>query len=370
MASQSTRSLDAGYSFEADTLNEQGWNEALQQFDDANIFQTWAYAEIHSARGNISHVVVRKHGEIVALAIARVTSLPLIGGVAYVLWGPVWRRSGSSPDPQVFRQALRALRNHFSGRRGLTVRLAPMLFEGVHSDLSAVLADEGFSAVASAKRSRTLLMDLSKPTEALHNGMAAHWKRELKVAEKKQLDVADVSAGGFDEFIEMYKEMVSRKGFSEPNDIYKFKKVQSQLPDGMKMKVLLCKSGSEVCSGVIASAIGKNAIYLFGATSTAGMKSRGSYLLQWRLIQQLQGAGVESYDLNGIDPVKNPGTFKFKHDLAGADGADVTFLGRFDAHRSRQAQFVVGLADLLRARARVCGELVTAARGWMQGWAN
>jgi hypothetical protein len=91
------------------------------------------------------------------------------------------------------------------------------------------------------------------------------------------------------------------------------------------------------------------------------MKSRGSYLLQWKLIETLKKNGTIVYDLNGINPIANPGTYKFKTDLAGANGKDVYFLGKFDTHNSRVKHFCVRCADRLRTHRRSFRTLLKAA---------
>jgi hypothetical protein len=48
--------------------------------------------------------------------------------------------------------------------------------------------------------------------------------------------------------------------------------------------------------------VGNRATYLFGATSHAGLQKRGAYLLHRKMIEW--ATGMETYDLNGIDPVE------------------------------------------------------------------
>jgi hypothetical protein len=343
--------LDADFVAEFDTADESAWSQALQGFDDGNIFQAWPYGAVVSGDRNNTRLILRYKGEIAAIAQARIASIPVLKlGVAYVFWGPVWRRQMTGHSEIVFRQAIRALRNEFVCRRGLTLRLAPMLFDDDSACFSTILEEEGFSLWRAKASSRTILMDLTPDLSNLYEGMNPHWKRELKVAERKGLDIVEgTGLDLFDAFIAIYKEMVARKRFAEPNDINQFKMVQTRLPEQLKMKVLLCKSGGEVCSGLICSMIGKVAVYLFGATSNVGMKSRGSYLLQWRLLEQLKRAGVTTYDLNGIDPIKNPGTYKFKNDLSGKNGKQVRFIGRFDAHGDAFSAGCVACADAFRS---------------------
>ena len=327
------RELNAGYSSEVDAVDEEKWYRLLCQFHDANMYQTWAYGLVRSGQRNISHLVVREHGRVVAIAQSRIAKAPLIGaGIAYVMWGPLWRPQDPRTEAEVFRQAIRALRNEYVCRRRLLLRVYPILFDDDSPWFSSILREEGFTRAGVEKSERTIIMDLSPSLDELRQGLRPHWQRELKVAQKQKLEVIEGSNDDlFRMFIETYREMVARKNFREPNDIDEFRSIQRHLPQEFKMKIMLCRSGEGICAGLISSAIGGTAIYLFGATSTAGMKSRGSYLLQWKLIEWLKHGIVPRYDLNGINPETNPGTYKFKSDLGGDKGRDVRFLGRFES---------------------------------------
>ncbi len=195
-----------------------------------------------------------------------------------------------------------------------------------------MLEDEGFSSTPGAQRDRTILIDLTRSLEALRAGFRPHWRRQLKAAEKNTLEVVEGSSDAlFETFVTMYKEMVSRKGFPEPNDINEFRLIQRQLADKSKMRILLCRSDNVCCAGIVCSALGKTGVYLFGATSDAGLEQRGSYLLHWKMMEWLKANGCSIYDLHGINPERNPGGYRFKNDLCGDNGKDVYFLGRFDA---------------------------------------
>jgi lipid II:glycine glycyltransferase (peptidoglycan interpeptide bridge formation enzyme) len=192
-------------------------------------------------------------------------------------------------------------------------------------------------------------MDLRLPLEDLRLGMQPHWKRELKIAERNGLEIIQGHQDElFDSFIGIYKEMVIRKKFLEPNQINQFRRMQKQLPEKLKMQVMLCRSKEGICAGVICSSIGNTAMYLFGATSNRGAKSRGSYLLQWKLLESLWENHVAIYNLNGISPLKNPGTAKFKSDLAGKNGKDIRYLGRFDSHPGPVNRWCFEIGERLR----------------------
>lgn len=349
-----SRQLHSDYHSEVDAIDERTWCQVLERFDDANIYQTWPYDEVRCGRERISHLVLKKRGHIVAFAQARIVKAPILNaGVAYVRWGPLWHRTGQAGEEETFRQAIRALRNEYACARGLVLRIYPILFRDSGLSFARILAEEGFTARAVEKPERTLLLDLSQPAVDLRKGLSSHWRRGLKTAEKNKLEIVEGSGEElFQVFIGLYRDMLRRKKFVEPNDIEEFKEIQKRLPDEWKMKIMLCRSEGEWCSGLVCSSIGKTAIYLFGATSDVGLDKKGSYLLHWTLIESLQRSGIQTYDLHGIDPLGNPGTYRFKSDLCGSNGRDVEFLGQFDSCTSALSYSCTALGETLRARYR------------------
>jgi hypothetical protein len=72
MPKRKVRELSPGYTSEIDTVTERDWYERLLEFEDANIYQTWSYAEVSWGLDNTSHLVLKKDGRTVALAQVRV----------------------------------------------------------------------------------------------------------------------------------------------------------------------------------------------------------------------------------------------------------------------------------------------------------
>jgi lipid II:glycine glycyltransferase (peptidoglycan interpeptide bridge formation enzyme) len=346
--------LEAGYRYEADAIDELSWHRLLRQFDDANIYQSWSYGVVRSGRKNISHLVVKAGTRVVAIAQCRIKKAPFVeAGIAYVMWGPLWRVRDGRQEEKVFRQVIRALRLEYAVKRGLLLRINPALFDEDHSWAAAILQEEGFLKTKNGRGARTIIMDLSPSMEELHERLRPHWQRELKAAKRLDLEIVEgVDETLFDRFIDIYKEMVVRKKFVEPNDIFEFRAIQRGLPEDQKMRILLCRSHEGDCAGVICSAIGSTAMYLFGATSTIGLKRRGSYLLQWKLIQRLKEAHVSQYDLNGINRETNPGTYKFKSDLAGEKGREVRLVGCFESCENMISSVSVNIGERLTAVCR------------------
>jgi lipid II:glycine glycyltransferase (peptidoglycan interpeptide bridge formation enzyme) len=328
-------------------MTKAGWHDLLDHYDDANIYQTWSYEVQRSGLLNVHHLVLQNKGKIVAAAQARVLQFPLLRtGIAYVRWGPLWIARGEQRSPEIFRLAIRALRKEFVENRGLMLRIFPILYKGEDRELEDILYEEGYKVQKQKEGKRTLLLDLRPSLEDLRKNLDQKWRNCLNRAEKNSLDVIEGEGDElFGLFINIYREMLSRKKFAPPNDINEFRSIQQDLPPHLKMRVFLSKSGSDIGAGAICSAMGNKGVYLFGATNEKGMSSKGSYLLQWRIIQWLKDSGFIWYDLNGISPSRNPGTYQFKAGVAGKSGRDVLFLGQFDYFASMPGRILSAYGD-------------------------
>ena len=180
--------------------------------------------------------------------------------------------------------------------------------------------------------------------------MDQKWRNCLNRAEKNGLEVIEGEEDAlFDEITKIHMEMANRKGLTDLGDVEHLKKVQRYLPPGYKLRVILCRLNGEIHAGAIFSAIGNTAVYLVGATSNAGMKSNGSYIIQWTFIKWLKENGFRYFDLNGINPEVNPGTYHFKRGLAGKKGMDVEFLGKFQVADNPLSALVVNGGESLVA---------------------
>lgn len=120
-------------------------------------------------------------------------------------------------------------------------------------------------------------------------------------------------------FCHIYRQMRQRKTFETTVDEEEFMRIQEQLPEPHRMRILLCQENGATVAGLVATAMGDSAIYLLGATSDEGLNAKGAYLLQWNMIQWLKENGIRWYDLGGIDPEVNPGVYHFKKGFSGSD---------------------------------------------------
>ena len=71
-------------SVEVDGMTPESWSDVLRQFSDANVYQTWAYGAVQWGADQLSHLVLRQSGRLVAAAQLRIVRLPFVrAGLAY-----------------------------------------------------------------------------------------------------------------------------------------------------------------------------------------------------------------------------------------------------------------------------------------------
>jgi hypothetical protein len=345
---------DPPLSVEVDRVDERAWASTVDGFADSSIYQTWPYEAVKTGDGKLTHLVLRTGSDAAAAVQARVVRLPVVPlGIAYVMWGPMCQpRSGAGAD-DLLRETLRAMRDEYVGRRGLSLRLVPRLEDDPAGRSRQSLEAEGFVCRASLKSRRTIVMNLAPSLDELQKGLHHKWRYHLNKARKQKLEIVEGEQEQlFVDFERIYDEMVDRKKFKNFVDIRQLKQMQARLPAEHKLRVFLCKAEGEVVAGGVCSDIGDTAIYLFGATSNRGLKTYGSYLVHWTMLAWAKSRGCREYDLNGIDPVKNPGGYQFKTQFAGEHGREVPFVGTFDAYPNAAVRQAVAIGDALRSQVR------------------
>ncbi len=338
---------------EFDRASSESWSQMIEQFDDANIYQTSAYGEVRWGERNLSRLVLRRNDEVVGAAQFRIIRpTPLKFGIAYLRWGPLWERRSLPLDLEVPVRMARAIEDEYLKARKLCVRILPNAFAG--SARAAIFQSAfmkfGCDTKESAEIYRTSLMDLSLPLEQLRSRLDKKWRNQLSKSEKFGLTlIAGQGSAEYSIFREIYVEMLKRKAFETTVDIEEFGRIHETLQGAQRMQVLICLDKGVPVAGLVVSAMGNSAIYLLGATSDAGLHSKGAYLLQWTLIGWLKERGIRWYDLGGIDPEGNPGVYHFKK---GFSGEDICQISPFIASESVISMGIARAGLAMRHKAR------------------
>ena len=339
--------IDSTWQVEVDRATTAEWSQMLDLFDDANIYQTSAYGGVRWGERNLSRLVLKRDGDVMGMAQVRIVRpTPLKFGMAYLRWGPIWKRCCQPLDPEVPIRMSGAIEDEYLGKRKLFLRVLPNAFAGSRRAATMQAAFCRFVAepLDSGNTYRTLVLDLTPSLDELRKGLDPKWRNKLSGAEKNKLEViAGNGSAEYRAFCEIYSQMRKRKAFETTVDADEFGRIQEGLTESQRMRVLICQDKGVPVAGLVASAMGDSAIYLLGATSDAGLNSKGAYLLQWTLICWLKKCGIKSYDLGGIDPEGNPGVYHFKRGLSGVDICQINPFAASDSTVS-SGMVKVGLA--------------------------
>ena len=347
-----TRLLSEDYRMEVDMVEKAAWYEIIEDFSDANLYQTWSYGSVLWGEKRLSHLILKKDGIIVACAQVIIIKAPFLqAGIAYVPGGPLWHLAEKQEDIEILRQMIRALKDEYVSSRHMHLRISAKTHPDTPGVIIGLITGEGFTR--SFKTSRTFLVNLNSPLENLRTAMQRQWRNNLKKAEKNGLNLIqgnDLSL--YDMFSEIYHNMRARKNFVEHVHINEYRTIQSDLPDRFKMHIMVCTSNGNLCSALVTSAIGDNAVNLLAATSLYDIENRlnSSHLLFWKMMDWAKMQKCTWYDLGGIDHDQNPGGYQFKKGLAGTKGIDTHVFQQFESCTSMLSSAMVTCGEFLKSK--------------------
>jgi len=341
--------LTSEFRIEIDAVTKDEWTALLLQFDDATIYQTWSYGAIRWGQSNLSHIVIKHKGEIIAAAQLRIIKIPLLkAGIAYLPWGPMWQRQGQQVNIDVFQKIINVLKEEYAIKQSLLLRIHPHVIEESSDAIVAILNQIGFQKKIKIRTYRTLMLDLSPSMPEIRKSLDQKWRNQLNRAEKNNLKIIEGNSDAlYQIFLDLQEEMHDRKKYIPGVDYNELGDIQKDLPEPLKMIILISEYEGKPLTATIGSLIGDTSIYLLGATGNEGMKMKGAYLLQWRLIEMMKESGCKWYDLGGIDPDENPGVYHFK---SGISRREARHIGQYEISKNTYSRLIVQFAETLKDR--------------------
>jgi hypothetical protein len=346
------KQLDSGYTYEVDTIKKDAWHKLLLEFDDTTIYQTWSYGAISWGEESLSHLILLKNGEIVSMAQLRIAKLPLPRiGLAYLTWGPIWRRKAKNTDVEILRNMLRALYNEYAIKRGYLLRVIPKQIHGDEDNIRKIYEDEGFSW--SPDPQQTVYVDLTPQLEEIKKNMRPKWRQTLNRALKQQAEFTEESnAELYDSAIKIIGEMMQRKGYVEFGSMEDMISVDQDLPEILKLKIAYCTFENELVAVLGWFPIGMIGVPLVGATGDKALNLNASYPLWWKMVEYYKNQGASCIDLAGINKERNPGGYLFKTGIAGEKRIEKNYIGQFDACENLFSSFCFKTGMSLRQQYR------------------
>ncbi len=322
------------------------WHTSMQNFDDANIYQTWNFALLVQNEKIVKHLAIYSNQNLIGLVEVRIRTMPFLKrGIAYILNGPIWQKKNQENNIQVLSDIFVALRKEFVVNQKLLLRIKPYIFSDKISNLDFIENIE-FELLKKVRPYQSLVLYLDKDLDEIRKNFKQKWRNCLNQSEKNGLEVR----GGneqelYNEFLGIYNQMIAHKKFKENVDPNKMGKMNEELDNEYKLKIFIAYKDKLPAAGLVGTAIGDTGIYLLGASNKIGMKNKGSYLLQWEMIKWLKHNGCQRYDLGGINLDENPGVYRFK---SGITEKEIFGIGTFESYQSWISKSLVSFGEFIR----------------------
>ncbi|SDO11744.1 Acetyltransferase (GNAT) domain-containing protein [Filomicrobium insigne] len=192
-------------------------------------------------------------------------------------------------------------------------------FYGFRTDetVMGILAS-GFAPILN-RRNFTLVMDLSKGLDDVRAQLNQTARRYVKLGLKNPKLSCDIVRGArerraaIDRLAAMYDDLATRKNFEKGFNTSAFRKI---VGDDDRYVIAEAHVDGEVASLYIAHQAAKRMIGLVAASNELARANEASYLAIWTLFEYACSEGLTSFDLSGIDPFGNYGTFQFKRRIS------------------------------------------------------
>ena len=308
------------------------WDRLTAGFSDVCLEQTAAFAS--SRFGSTHQMGMLLHEaastEPIAMALAVVAMLPVIGlGLAYVKFGPLWRRRGSPVRPELLLWMLEALKRELAHKRGLALRIMPPADPGHEQEWADALAAAKFVFHRAVPDGERYLVDLSLSEPEQLKSLGSKWRANLAKAAIGELEIREVSfAEGLPQFMALYREMISRKHFNDRHGVEDLPAIVEAAGSSLGMRLFFAFHRGNPVAGSIIVGVGERVFVPFSASNDKALELRAAYALRWAIIERLRGTEARWLDLGGAEG--DQGLRHYKLGNVGKRGSVNKILGEFD----------------------------------------
>lgn len=205
----------------------------------------------------------------------------------------------------------------------------------------------------------TFQIDLTKSEEELLAGMKPKTRYNIRLAEKKGVEVEeDNSDEAFEEFQKLTEETTKRQHFYAHDRKYR-QLMWKTMKDAGVVHLLVARlpsthqriNVSTILSAWVIFIFNGVGYYPYGASSEKHRDLMASNLVAWRALQLAKRAGCKRFDFWGSlgpEPDKNDPWYGFHRFKEGYGGEPVEFVGTWDLVISPLLYFVYKIVDRIR----------------------
>ncbi len=292
----------------------EAWREHLANAP-SNFLQSWTYAKaVRKLDYRLTRIakIVKDGKAIGVMALQEVKIGPV--SIVALYRGPLWFEP--NPPPSLLAEFAKTFAKTFPKR--LLGRRRWMPEWSNDEEAAAILAEAGFRK-KEAKEYRTVILDLTKPTEELRKQLKQKWRSALNKAERSDLSVREDWRGATASlFITNYLLHKGMKGYRGPSEKFLREELHAAFPLGDA--VIFWASKNKIPpAAVLVFLHGQGATYHAGWTTIEGRTLNCHNLLLWRAVEVLKEKNVRHFDLGWIDERVGEGLTSFKRGMGGQE---------------------------------------------------
>ncbi|GAC1322219.1 MAG: peptidoglycan bridge formation glycyltransferase FemA/FemB family protein [Chloroflexota bacterium] len=307
------------------------WNDFVASSPYGHILQSWEWGEIKRHGGwDPIRLGLFDNADLRACAQVLVRALPYgFGNLAYVPKGPVL----DYEDNTLLESILSALQSLAAERRVISLKIEPEIVEP--SPLQDALVALGLTAASPVQMRSTIWVDLTAGEDQILARQKQKTRYNTRLASKKGVTITSGSLDDVDRWYNMYATTAERDGFSiHSRDYYRL--VMEMLGSRGMATLLLAHHEDDLLAGIIVFAFGREAQYMYGASSNVKRNLMAPYLAQWEGMRWARAQGAAVYDLWGVPDLlqENEDLWGVYRHKRGYGGDIVRYIGAYDMVRS------------------------------------
>ncbi|GAC1357157.1 MAG: peptidoglycan bridge formation glycyltransferase FemA/FemB family protein [Ktedonobacteraceae bacterium] len=253
-----------------------------------------------------------------------------LGHLAYIPKGPVvdWSQI------ELCEAFLTQLNAYLHAQGALAVRIEPPQELESEEGVLALkrLAAPGMHAVPAIQPLRTIVLDLAPDEATLLAQMKEKWRYNVRLGARKGVAVrVATSAEDVHAWYHLLQTTGERDQFGIHTLDYYLRVWQIFAPTDL-VRLFLAEHEGQLLAGIFVGLFGRQALYLYGASSNEQRQLMPNYVLQWEAIRWAKQRGALLYDFWGIPETEEEneamaGVYRFKR---GWGGRVTQFVGCYE----------------------------------------
>lgn len=296
------------------------WDAALLQLDNYSPYQSYAWGEYRRSLGwdPCRWAAYDDSGAIVAMMSGVLRRYPM-------KFGLIWSEGGPIGDLELCNTDLHDAIKKTTGLKHVYCRFR---CDRERQTIDALqLNTQGWNrSWFNLTSNFSMCLDLTGDESKILSTASRNFKRNLARSESENITTRQWFDPDIDEMLSVYTSMQEVKGLE---DIQTRDELEHLL-NACERDLVIFRSDDEKGNIVSLSGcfvLGDRAWVVLSATSKRGRELYASYSTFWAMLRRCQQMGSKWCDLAGIDPIRNPGVYRFKKDTG---AKHLEYLGEWD----------------------------------------